>query len=773
MSGTTVNFNAPAFNYVEDDQSQFSLISNSYTAAVVFAAPRGPITPTTAYSDGDIAQFGTVDTTWGYGLVTANEAVQETPVLMLRVVDTLTARYGMMSIVNSTFGADSNITAIVANPNGSQQGYNSPDTAVVVSYYKSNYSTTNQTFSAVGEISFNEISGLTINTTGLTTTSAFQAVNNSLMSYMLTQYETLDPTYTLTGAPSASVLASFVNPAQNTDYMAVMFLDEGIAETSVGQAVWSPNPGNDVWEFSDSWLMHIYAIDPGDWINGQYAVSITNVNAGKPQVNRITLSGTPTPATTISGTITVGTTNYNITQKYSVSSDDTMIALAQAINNAVSGADAVITPLNGQTSGFTAITVSAPNNTQSVTYSNWECTGLGAPTVAISQISAAVAGNGQFNLNVFSTSNTSTPLESFPVTLYKAKDGFGFSLFAQDVINKGLGSKTSASKYIRVVVNSALTEGNVINQTIGINTPVSFAGGNAGNMPEDTAIAAGWQVLADRTNYDFWFAMSGGYNSNTVLTAIADVVNTRADCIGVIDAPMSAFGNEATWMSQAPLVTSYTAVYSPYILESIIATGTQEYIPPSGAVVRAICASAASNTLFVAAAGKERGILTNALGVYGPYTLNGSNGTPTLATCAANRINPIIKNRNGGGYMINDVLTTQSYESLLSFISVRMGFIWIHRAIEQAVAPYDFDNITPNNMYEIEKTLAALLKPLVDAGLLENAGVQCDSQNNPQTTAVTGNLTIYVWGTGYAPIREINCTAFITSTDTSYTDFVV
>lgn len=752
MSNNVIlDIDAPKFTWTEHDESQFSSNANGFKAACVFASEKGSTQPKDISSQHGLrTTYGTVDSALGYGKITVDEAVLAMPVTCLRVAPD-DARYGLITFANLSNDPALSGTIGGANPYGTKNGYASPDIETYVSYCSGPIG------AATGGFTFSSLTGPNPQSDSRGDSYTFNAVNAAVVEYL-----TAKASNHITDSYALSVTSTL---SGGTAYGSLAWLGEGVPYTDVGDVIWSPNSSKSVWSFSDSWLFNVLAENPGAWIN-QYGVSISNIDTGSYDVYRMSIASSLTSGDTIKGSIVIAGTSYDFSVVYDESSDQTLKDLCTQITDKIEGSNAVPVSVNGETSGFLNINISSNvTGANTMTFSNWTISS--GTAVTISQLITGVSGSGTFNLNVWSKSNLVTPVESFTCSLSKQLDGFGYQLFIEDVVN--VGTSGSPSKYIRVVKNSAITSDAVISESIS-GQIFWFSGGKDGSLVEDTEIAAGWSSLVDRSKYDFWFCLNGGYTSSTVQTAISNLCNTRTDCFGILDVPtasQSADGSrEALWMSTSGLSTSYTALFTPDIYKTIVDENTKIYVPPSGLVGRAFGDCANNYSVFNAAAGVKRGTLTNASGVYISYD------DDARKVLAQNCINPITKSKTGG-YAIRDVLTTQNYTSLLSFITVRLGFIYIHRSIESILEKYEFENITATEMYYITQELRELLKPLVDAEMLQSAGVQCDTDLNPQATAITGKLRIRVWGTGVAPIREIATDAYITADDTSFVDYAV
>lgn len=372
-------------------------------------------------------------------------------------------------------------------------------------------------------------------------------------------------------------------------------------------------------------------------------------------------------------------------------------------------------------------------------------------------------------------SSLATPVETFTVTLNNSVNGFYQQQEITSTINDG--TQGTSSNYITVIKGNALSNTDAFFASLAstqqatpganYNFSATFNNGANGNWPSDAQIANAVSTFADKQKYDFWVLPTYGFTSPTVISAVNDVVTSRPDCVGLVDVPSSAQDTsgsgvqEAEWMNGSGITSSRMFTFTNDVYQAVQDLGLSTYTPPTGSVVKQFGLSWRDNGVFLAVAGRKRGALSDVLKTRVTYNDDG------LTLLSNSRINPIVQNPNGG-YMIGDCITGQTFTSMLSYMEVVVGLIYIRRLVLNIAGNYEFDNITQTEMYYIQRQIMQPLQNLVNNSSIQGAQVICDSTNNPPEVSITGTLNISIYLAFFGVARQIKVDAYLTKDSASF-----
>lgn len=287
-----------------------------------------------------------------------------------------------------------------------------------------------------------------------------------------------------------------------------------------------------------------------------------------------------------------------------------------------------------------------------------------------------------------------TLVETWTVSKEQALDGFGKSLFIEDVINNN-------SAYIRasnVAANTALPDMNAI---------ISLSGGlNDTTAVTDAEVLAAWDVFANKDQYEVTLLINGGFASPAVQQRLIAIAEHRTDAFAILDMPSAENSVEdmVTYVeTDLNANTSYGAIYAgwPQIYDQY--NDKTLFVPPSGHVAGVYAYTQAVAEPWAAPAGARRGIL-NVLGVNRVF----SEGERD-ALYEAN-INPI-QMFVGEGVQVYGQKTLSQMPSALDRVNVRMLLITIQKAITRALRPFVFE---ANDAYTRENVTSIIRSYMED-----------------------------------------------------------
>ena len=347
-------------------------------------------------------------------------------------------------------------------------------------------------------------------------------------------------------------------------------------------------------------------------------------------------------------------------------------------------------------------------------------------------------------------------VESFEVTRNPlAKNGFGQSIFIEDVIN-------GQSVYVSVVDNAANSY--LLADVATVTAQAFTAGANDTVAPVDADVIAEWDRFAVKEDVEVSLLIDGGWASTAIHAKMIGVAESRKDCFAILD--FTADDDTAAEMVTYVGTTlnpnsSYAAIYAGWVYIYDQYNDKYLYVPPSGYIAGVFANTANVSEVWYAPAGVRRGVM-NVLGV---KTVWSEGDRDTLYTA---RINPI-QNFAGEGIQVYGQKTLQSSASATDRVNVRMLMITIEKAIERALRPFVFefnDTFTRDNISSIINTYMEDIK--VRRGVYDYLAV-VDESNNTSAVIDQNKLIVdlYVKPTRVAEFIQLN--AVITATGASFT----
>ena len=347
-------------------------------------------------------------------------------------------------------------------------------------------------------------------------------------------------------------------------------------------------------------------------------------------------------------------------------------------------------------------------------------------------------------------------VEEFEVTRNPlAKNGFGQSIFIEDVVNK-------QSIYVDVVDNAA--NAYTIADVATVTGQAFTAGADDTIAPTDSHIIAEWDRFAVKEDVEVSLLIDGGWATTAVHSKMIALSLARKDCFAILDFSSSdlSTADMVTYVSATLNAnTSYAAIYAGWVYIYDQYNDKYLYVPPSGYIAGVFANTANVSEVWYAPAGVRRGVM-NVLGV---QTVWSEGDRDTLYSA---KINPI-QNFTGEGIQVYGQKTLQTAASALDRVNVRMLMITIEKAIERALRPFVFefnDTFTRDNITSIINTYMEDIK--VRRGVYDFLAV-VDESNNTAAVIDQNKLIVdlYVKPTRVAEFIQMN--AVITATGASFT----
>ena len=732
--------------------------SSPVVVSVVAGIQRGPVMTPTPISTWQQYQqiFGPSNPQWSYaGNAAFNILTSSGSLLVTRVVNT-DAMYSALTLENDQSGPGITATRLFPDPNGETNPYTtlpniyhvtlsgpilsgqSVSVSVTVGANASNatatYATSNDaTLASFGQAILTAVETLAT-TAGLTYTGAYSSI-----------------IYGTTGAGSGARTLRIVVPS----------------DIQISFSGFASSPSGITATFSQPTLCWFYAQNPGAWANG-LGISISNIAAGQPQQLALNFSEALTTGNTISASITwinssgVSTTTAIPPVAYATSNNATLTAFATAIQTAIgNGYTAAVPNTGGSTGNNTQVVitsgVSVPNAIL-ISYINISG-GTSTPLVTAQIINQGITPGSTFNVNVFDNYNTTSPVETWTVSLNpSAVNGSNANIFIENVIN----STQSGSQYLRVSYSGVGMVNNPygsINGSLLSNTVTWMTGGSDGSLPTDSQIIAGWSQYQNTDSYKTNIMISCGYSDPVVLQYIAMIATNRMDCMAFLDVPsnsQSTTGVSAFRTQQLNLSSTFGRLCTPDHIVLDPSTKQNVYAPPSIFEAYLQATVVKNNGPWFPNAGSINGNVPMSLGLRVDYQ------DSDRRILNAIQVDCFRKMKSTGQIVLWGNNTLSTVPSMLSFASVQYMMIYCQNIIADTLEQYVFLPANSNLEFLITQNINSFLNPIINAGGLQNALVVCNNLNNFPNNLDAGQVNVTVYFLPTPPADIIVLTADVT-----------
>ena len=494
----------------------------------------------------------------------------------------------------------------------------------------------------------------------------------------------------------------------------------------------------------------IYPSDgPGSYANNDYAVSILANNPAVPA--SLVATGTTTGGSMGAGTYTYAVSCINANGAESlVSTPATVIISASPTQSSVTlnwlpVTGAVGYRIYGRTSAIQNMGLLLQVGTSAT---SWTDDGLDIPDVAqgpIINTSKLTISTG-FTLYVYQMSlSNSTPVETFQCTLNDFTDDLGTQSETTQRINP-------YSQYIRVISNLAhLSSYPVLSS---VNEPVDMVGGTSGSAPTASTINSAWNVFSNKQLYTIDTLINAGRSTPVIQDNMDAIAQKRAECVAFLDTPSDQQARSAAIDYRnitLNLNSSYSALFTPDLLESDPTSGKLLFVPPSGMMAGLYANTTNVGQPWYSFAGLNRGLLSQVLDIR--YTYEDGDFTPLYEA----QVN-YMRKFPGQGIALWEQSTLAAQASALQFLNVR----FLCNIIKRAAYAY--------LLYGLQEPLDDILKMQLVTGLTGYLGsvqsgrgisafqVICNKTNNPDILENSGILAITILITPILATRIIALT---------------
>jgi hypothetical protein len=368
-----------------------------------------------------------------------------------------------------------------------------------------------------------------------------------------------------------------------------------------------------------------------------------------------------------------------------------------------------------------------------------------------------VKEEGAFIIDVYKTSNTQVPVESWLCSRVEgALDGFGTNIFVEDVLE--------GSNYIRAISNPLIDAATLPKDQA---TPLTLAGGTDGSAVTDAEMVVGVEKFAPTDDLLLTVVMDGGWATPAFQQALDTVVKGRGDSVGVLSVPFAAEA-DANYIDEIidykkttlNLDSSYSALYTPHVKVFDKFNNRNIFVGPDGYAAAAISFSASNFEIWFPPAGFRRGQVT-VLDLRRRFT-EGERDALYDAGINPFRFVP------GKGIYIWGQKTLSARPSALDRLNVRLMLIVVEPAVAAALEDFLFEL----NDTATQSLAAALVSSYMD-NIKGRRGVTdfrviCDSTNNSPEDVDAGRMNLWLFVKPTRSVEEIPFKTIITATGISF-----
>lgn len=339
--------------------------------------------------------------------------------------------------------------------------------------------------------------------------------------------------------------------------------------------------------------------------------------------------------------------------------------------------------------------------------------------------------------------------ETFTVSRQQKLDGFGASLYLEEVVNNN-------SLYIRVLDSFDKVD-TVLPDAIG---PVSLASGTDGPAVTSGDVIAGWDLYENVDLVQIDILMNAGYvtaQDFSVQSKMKSLAESRDDCFAILDAPFSELSMFPTtklsnWRNTTQnFNSSYTALYAPWVEVIDSFNGIRNLpIPPSGFVGQVFARRAKNSEPWYPPAGLNDGIISSGLLTPIRLTENYTEGQRDIVYGAG--VN-FLQTHIGAGMAVFGDKTQQAKASALDRINVRRLLNVLKRAFKGFLKFQLFELNTANLRAQITESLTDYMDGIQARQGVTSFQVICNDTNNTPSVVDNNQLNIDVY---IQPTRSIN-----------------
>jgi len=380
--------------------------------------------------------------------------------------------------------------------------------------------------------------------------------------------------------------------------------------------------------------------------------------------------------------------------------------------------------------------------------------GNGKIAVSVTDIAMATTGEFQLVVKELNSEGVFAIKETWNVSRKTdAKDGFGRSMFIEDVINE-------KSAYIVALNNSVITDWQ---DPLFPGADIEFDFGADGDAVVDGDVTAGIDTFASKDEVDFEVFINGGYTSSVVQQKIASVMAARRG-VGILDAPYGlAAAALKSWREGQNIDSSFGSAYANWVQVYDQDRDKYVWVPPSGAVAADFAYSSTVANEAKPVAGLRRGKVSG-------MKLERA-WTPAEEDVLYDAQINYLTYKRGAMYIWGNK-TMQIATTYRSYLSVRRVLNKIENAIYPALDNYLFEVNDAFTRMQCWSVLNDYIKLMVAQGMLLKGEVVCDETNNTQLVIDQFKMHVDVYLKVAPDIENIRLQMIVTKSGVSFEELI-
>jgi phage tail sheath protein FI len=320
----------------------------------------------------------------------------------------------------------------------------------------------------------------------------------------------------------------------------------------------------------------------------------------------------------------------------------------------------------------------------------------------------------------------------------------------------------------------------------GSSVSFSQAAGADGNDPNDADyigttdandIVTGLQNFYKQQQFQVNLLAIPAVSDASVIAALIALLETRGDCLGIIDPPFGLSVQEVVdwsngtgaYSGQTAFVTNKAALYWPWVKQIDPYSDSNVWMPPSVFVPGVIAASDLASAVWFAPAGITRGVVPNAIAV--EYMIQQSDADFMYGPGNGNAVNPIMSFASSG-IVLYGQRTLQRVPSALDRINVRRLVFYIEQSLIASCRVLVFEQ----NDAVLWNRFLALVNPFLTSLLGQQAldwyDAVCDATTNTSVQLNNNEMSAAVYLVASKSAEIISIQVNLLASGTNISEFV-
>jgi len=269
--------------------------------------------------------------------------------------------------------------------------------------------------------------------------------------------------------------------------------------------------------------------------------------------------------------------------------------------------------------------------------------------------------------------------------------------------------------------------------------------------------------LANSELYDYHIMITPDTQDEVVQDLAIALADSRKDFIYIADVPIGlTYLNAVDWHNgnysasgkerNNQIVSSYAAVYAPWVKMTNQVTGVATWVPPSVVVADKYLELDKSFGPWVAPAGDNRGILQGV----SDYEYSPSKAQRDEMYGDPNVINPIVFFNTKGIEIYGEKTGLREEGKAMSRIHVRRLVIYAAKFIKKALEGFIYESNSPATWARASEKINGILDTIRTAGGLSNYQIVIDSTNNTAADIVNNKMNVIIRMIPFGVIETID-----------------